>query len=186
MAFCLSGAPATFQGAMNRTLAPLLRSCVLVFFDDILVYSTTWEDHLHHLELVLNLLSQDRWQIKLSKCSFARQHISYLGHVISPQRVATNPTKIDVVTSWPIPTNCKELRGFLGLAGYYRKFVHHLGILDKPLTNLLKKHTLFVWTREHDHTFQSLKLALSTTAVLALPNFARPFALETDASGTGI
>jgi hypothetical protein len=171
---------------MNRTLAPLLRSCVLVFFDDILVYSTTWEDHLHHLELVLNLLSQDRWQIKLSKCSFARQQISYLGHVVSHQGVATHPAKIDVVTSWPTPTNCKELRGFLGLAGYYRKFVRHFGILAKPLTTLLKKHTLFVWTNEHDQAFQALKSALSFASVLALPNFTRPFALETDASGTGI
>jgi hypothetical protein len=135
---------------------------------------------------VLNLLSQDRWQIKLSKCSFARQQISYLGHVISHQGVATDPAKIDVVTSWPIPTNCKELRGFLGLAWYYRKFVRHLGILAKPLTTLLKKHILFIWTSEHNQAFQALKSALSSVPVLALPNFTIPFALETDASGTGI
>lgn len=97
MAFGLLGAPATFQGAMNRTLAPLLRHCALVFFDDILVYSRTWEDHLQHLQSVLHLLSTDRWQIKLTKCSFAKQQIAYLGHVISQQGVATDPTKVEAV-----------------------------------------------------------------------------------------
>jgi hypothetical protein len=95
----------------------------LVFFDDILVYSHTWSDHIQHLELVFSLLRADQWQIKLSKCSFAQQEIAYLGHVISARGVATDPSKVDAVTSWPVPANCRELRGFLGLAGYYRKFV---------------------------------------------------------------
>jgi hypothetical protein len=91
MSFGLTGAPATFQHAMNRTLASLLRKCALVFFDDILVYSPTWEAHLSHLELVLQLLSHDSWQVKLSKCKFGQQEIAYLGHVISSAGVATDP-----------------------------------------------------------------------------------------------
>jgi hypothetical protein len=186
MAFGLSGAPATFQGAMNRTLAPLLRRCALVFFDDILVYSASWEEHIHHLTLVFDLLRADKWQIKLSKCSFAQQKIAYLGHVISAQGVATDPNKVTEVSSWPTPTNCKELRGFLGLAGYYRKFVKHFAVIAKPLTNLLKKHTLFVWTVDHENSFQTLKKALASSPVLQLPNFSLPFAIETDASSSGI
>ena len=144
MAFGLSGAPASFQGAMNTTLAPILRKFALVFFDDILVYSRTWEDHLNHLSQVLQLLLQDQWHIKLSKCAFAQQQIAYLGHVISSKGVSTDPNKVEVVKSWPVPTNSKELRGFLGLAGYYRMFVRHFGMIAKPVTTLLKKGVLFV------------------------------------------
>jgi hypothetical protein len=153
MAFGLTGAPATFQGAMNSTLKPLLRKCALVFFDNILVYSDTWDNHLLHLDWVLQLLRQDHWQVKLSKYSFAKQKIAYLGHVISKDGVSTDPTNVEAVSSWPTPQNAKELRGFLGLAGYYRKFVKNFGIITKPLTNLLKKHTIFVWTEEHTAVF---------------------------------
>jgi hypothetical protein len=186
MSFGLTGAPATFQGAMNKTLASLLRTCVLVFFDDILVYSPTWESHLQHLEEVLHLLSRDRWQVKLSKCSFGRQQIAYLGHIISQAGVSTDPSKVATVVSWPVPTTCKELRGFLGLAGYYRKFVKNFGIVAKPLTDLLKKNSVFVWTSTHDTAFQTLKQALSSAPVLALPNFTKPLSIETDASDKGI
>jgi hypothetical protein len=128
----------------------------------------------------------DKWQIKLSKCSVAQQKIAYLGHVISAQGVATDPKKVTIVSSWPTPTNCKELRGFLGLAGYYCKFVKHFAIIAKPLTSLLKKHTLFVWTTNHENAFQTLKMALASSPVSQLPNFSFPFAIETDASSSGI
>jgi hypothetical protein len=185
MAFGLTGAPATFQGAMNKTLQPLYTS-VLVFFDDILVYSDTWDNHLIHLEWVLQLLKQDQWQIKLSKCSWAQQTIAYLGNVISKAGVATDPAKVAAVSSWPQPRNCKELRGFLGLAGYYQKFVRNFGVIAKPLTNLLKKNSVFVWTSEHTSAFTRLQQALSAAPMLALPNFDKPFALEIDASGFGV
>lgn len=155
-------------------------------FDDILVYNRTWTDHLLHLSQVLQLLQKDQWHIKLSKCAFAQQQISYLGHVISTQGVATDPAKVKAVQAWPVPTNCKELRGFLGLAGYYRKFVRNFGLIAKPLTNLLKKGELFVWTHIHEQAFSALKQSLTTAPVLALPNFDKPFAIEADASGTGI
>jgi hypothetical protein len=186
MPFGLSGAPATFQGAMNSTLAPLLRKCVLVFFDDILVYSKTWEEHLQHLTQVLQILHKEQWYIKLSKCAFAKQQIAYLGHVISVNGVATDPNKVEAVSSWPTPVNCKELRGFLGLAGYYRKFVKNFGVIARPLTDLLKKGVIFVWTQVHITAFETLKHSLVTAPVLSLPNFSRPFAIETDASSRGI
>jgi hypothetical protein len=153
MAFGLTGAPATFQSAMNNTLRPVLRKFALVFFDDILVYSSSLDDHAAHLDAVLGLLHQDQWKVKMSKCTFAARSISYLGHVISSEGVQTDPQKVTAVVTWPTPTNTKELRSFLGLAGYYRKFVKHFGIISKPLTNLLKKNITFCWTQEHDMAF---------------------------------
>jgi len=148
MSFGLTGAPGTFQGAMNTTLSPCLGKFVIVFFDDVLIYSKTLEQHLHHLRCVFELLAKDQWHLKISKCSFAQTSISYLGHVISAAGVGTDPSKLDAIAQWPTPVSVKELRSFLGLAGYYRRFVRHFSILSKPLTNLLKKHTLFIWTPE--------------------------------------
>lgn len=130
VAFGLSGAPSTFQGAMNTTLKPLLRRCAIVFFDDILVYNKTFEDHVEHLCQVLSLLAQDQWHIKLSKCRFALREISYLGHTVSSTGIATDRSKIEAVQSWPAPSNVKELRSFLGLAGFYRRFVKHYAIIS--------------------------------------------------------
>lgn len=186
MPFGLTGAPGTFQEAMNSTLAPFLRKFVLVFFDDILIYSKSYEEHLVHLQQVFQLLSNHQSKLKLSKCAFAQQSISYLGHVISGAGVATNPEKVTAVSNWPIPSSTRELRGFLGLAGYYRKFVRHFGIIAKPLTELLRKNTIFKWTTIHDQSFQALKHALCSAPVLALPNFSKPFSIETDASASGI
>lgn len=186
MAFGLCEAPATFQGAMNTTLAPLLRKCVIVFFDDILIYSAMFEDHLTHLQQVLSLLQKEYWFVKRSKCKFAQREISYLGHVISDKGVATDNTKVDDVLSWPTPMNIKEVRSFLGLAGYYRKFVKHFAMLAKPLYQLLKKDMLFIWTSGHEEAFHSLKQALSSALVLAIPNFSKTFCLETDACKNGV
>lgn len=186
MSFGLCGAPATFQGAMNSTLKPLLRKYVLVFFDDILIFSHTFEEHIIHLRAVFELLAADQWQVKLSKCSFAHRQIAYLGHIISVEGVSTDHSKIEAMVSWPAPTNVKELRSFLGLAGYYRKFVHHFAVIARPLTDLLKKHSLFVWTPDQQAAFDALKSALSSAPILAMPDFSKPFAIETDACSNGI
>jgi hypothetical protein len=186
MTFGLIGAPNTFQGAMNCTLQPLLRRCVIVFFDDILVYNRTLEEHLEHLRQVFTLLAKDKWLIKLSKCQFAQQRISYLGHVVSADGVATDPAKIQSIQSWPTPTDAKQLRSFLGLAGYYRKFVKHFAIISRPLNDLLKKGTVFLWTSIHEESFQTMKNALVSAPVLALPDFSKVFQLQTDASDLGV
>uniref|UniRef100_A0A0A9GB41 Reverse transcriptase domain-containing protein n=1 Tax=Arundo donax TaxID=35708 RepID=A0A0A9GB41_ARUDO len=143
MPYGLIEAPATFQRVMNVCLAPLLIKCVVVFIDDILIYSKTWEEHLEH-KLVFDLLRQHQFKIKLSKFSFAKQVLSYLGHIISANGVATDPNKIAIIQKWPSPTDVKAVRSFLGLAGYYRKFVRNFGVLSRPLTNLLKKGQIFV------------------------------------------
>lgn len=178
MPFGLTGAPGTFQEAMNSTLAPLLRKFVLVFFDDILIYSRSYEQHLDHLKQVFELLRAHEWKLKMSKCAFAQRQISYLGHIISGAGVATDPDKVTAVSSWPSPSNVRDLRGFLGLAGYYRKFVRNFGLIAKPLTELLRKNTIFHWTSVHEDSFQALKQTLVSAPVLALPNFSRPFCIE--------
>jgi len=123
MAFGLSGAPTMFLKAMNLTLGPLLRKCVLVFFDDILIFSRSYEEHVQHVRQVLDLLQRDQWQVKMSKCAFAQRQLKCLGHVISGNGVAIDPAKVQAVLEWPTPTSIKDLRSFLGLAGYYRHFV---------------------------------------------------------------
>ena len=186
MPYGVTGGPATFQHVMNCVLAPLLRKCVVVFIDDILIYSSSWEAHLQHIREVFLLLQQHQFKVKLSKCTFAQQQVHYLGHVISKDGVATDPKKVMDIQNWPTPQSVREVRGFLGLAGYYRKFVKNFGLISKPLTNLLKKGELFVWTSIHDEAFLLLKQAWSTTPVLALPDFSKTFVIETDASDKGV
>ena len=186
LSFGLTGGPNTFNFAMNDTLSPCVRKFVLLFFDDILVFSASYALHLQHLEEVLKLLLQHQWQVKLSKCACAQSQISYFGHVISGQGVATDPSKITTVQSWPVPVSAKEVRGFLGIAGYYRKFIAHYGVISKPLTNILKKGVPFHWTHNEHQAFVLLKQALTSTPVLALPDFSNKFIVETDACDVGI
>ncbi|KAK1681374.1 hypothetical protein QYE76_042222 [Lolium multiflorum] len=171
---------------MNAVLAPFLRKFALVFFDDILIYSRTYEEHLGHLHSVLTVLDKEKWQVKLSKCAFAQNSMAYLGHVISADGVATDNSKIVSIQTWPRPTTVKELRGFLGITRYYRKFIRQYAVIAQPLTQLLKKGSLFIWTDSTEMVFQTLKTALVTAPVLALPNFDLPFTVETDACDIGI
>jgi hypothetical protein len=132
MAYGLTGAPGTFQKAMSHTLAPLLRKCALVFFYDILVYSASLEEHIHHLQLVFELLAQDQWKVKLSKCSFAQQQVSYLGHVINAQGVATDPVKIQAIVEWPVPNCLKDLHSFWALPATTGSLLGILGSFASP------------------------------------------------------
>jgi uncharacterized protein YerC len=145
MPFGLTNAPATFQQLMNSVLAPVLRKFVLVFFDDILIYNKSLTKHISHLTQVFQLLKNNNLFAKISKCTFATEQVDYLGHLISSKGVATDPKKIESIINWPPPENVTQLRGFLGLTRYYRRFIKHYGIICRPLFNALKKEQ-FVWT----------------------------------------
>lgn len=186
MPFGLTNAPATFQSIMNQIFAPMLRKSVLVFVDDILIYSQTMEHHVDQLHQVFQLLDKNQFLIKRSKCSFALRELEYLGHIIGPNGVSTDQSKVTAVCDWPTPSNLKSLRGFLGLTGYYRKFIRNYGIIAQPLTQLLKKGVLFIWGPLQQTSFATLKHAMSTPPVLALSDFNLPFVLETDASHNGV
>lgn len=116
--------------------------------------------------------------VKLKKCQFAQQEIHYLGHILNAQGVRTDPEKIAAILNWPSPTNVRELRGFLGLARFYCKFVRHFAVMARQLTQLLKKHQLFVWTTDHQSAFDALKQALCSAPVLGIPNFHKAFAID--------
>ena len=143
------------------------------------------EEHCALLTKVFDIIWHNRFFVKLSKCSFAQHEIEYLGHCISAAGVATEPSKIQAVQQWPIPKNLKELRGFLGLTGYYRKFIRNYGMISRPLTELLKKGVPYLWSPTTQEAFLLLKQALVQAPVLAIPDFNKEFILETDASDTG-
>ena len=183
MPFGLTNAPATFQALMNEVLGPFLRRFVLVFFDDILIYSTSWTDHLKHVKAVFQLLRQHHLCVKRSKCSFGASSVGYLGHIISENGVAMDPTKVAAMEAWPQPRTIRALRGFLGLTRYYQKFIASYGAVASPLTALLKKEA-FSWSKDAERAFLDLKRALMPAPLLQLLDFSQKFVVDCDASGS--
>lgn len=150
------------------------------------MYSRDWESHLQHLKITFDLFRQHTLFAKASKCSFAQNQIDYLGHVISAKGVAVDPSKVKVVSNWPLPSNVKAVRGFLGLTGYYRKFIKDYGTIARHLTALLKKDCKFILNSEADSAFTLLKQLICSTPMLALPDFQERFVIEIDASNSGV
>lgn len=185
MPFGLTNASATFQSLMNEVFRTYLRKFVLVFFDDILIYIQSYKQHQAHLQAVYKLLRSHQLVAKESKCVFCDDRVEYLGHVISKDGVATDPEKLQAIKNWPLPQNIKQLRGFLGLTGYYRKFVRGYDTICRRLTRLLKKDAV---GRDQEATvaFEALKKEMMNPPVLALPDLSKIFIVETDASGASI
>jgi hypothetical protein len=183
MPFSLSNTQSTFQALMNSVLKPFLRRCVLLFFDDILIYSSSWTEHLQHLCAVLNVLHAHRLHLKRSKCSFATA-VHYLGHIITSEGVAMDTVKVVAVRSWARPRAAHSLRGFLGLAGYYRRFIKDYGVIVAPLKQLLYKD-IFEWSEAAEAAFSALKATLTSAPVLHLPEFTAMFVVNCDASESG-
>ncbi|VVA41587.1 PREDICTED: retrotransposon, partial [Prunus dulcis] len=184
--FGLTNAPAAFMDLMNRVFRPYLDHFVIVFIDDILVYSQTLEGHKKHLRLVLRTLRRKQLYAKFSKCQFWLDRVIFLGHVISAEGIYVDPQKVEAIVNWVQPTSVTEIRSFLGLAGYYRRFVEGFASIAAPLTRFTRKDVAFEWTEECEQSFQELKKRLTTAPVLALPDNAGNFVIYSDASLQGL
>ncbi|GBG72447.1 hypothetical protein CBR_g12022 [Chara braunii] len=183
MPFGLTNAPATFQRAMNDIFRDILEQYVLVYLDDILIYSRTLEEHLRHLRDVLDHLRRHGFYAKLSKCRFAQHKVNFLRHYVSDQGLHMDDAKITAIADWPVPTSAKHLRSFLGLTSYYSNFIQRYARYSYVLTStLLRKNPPWAWTPLHEDAFRALKKAVTCAPVLHLPDFDCPFILTTDAS----
>ena len=186
MPFGLTNAPAAFMDLMNRVFQPYLDRFVIIFIDDILVYSGSSEEHSEHLRIVLQTLRERQLYAKLSKCQFWLDRVAFLGHVISAEGVSVDPQKIEAVVNWKPPKNVSEVRSFLGLAGYYRKFVEGFSKIAAPLTKLTRKDVKYDWVDACQQSFEELKSRLTSAPVLVLPNGRDGFVVYSDASRQGL
>jgi hypothetical protein len=186
MPFGLTNAPTYFMYLMNKVFMEYLDKFVVVFIDDILVYSKTEENHEEHLRLVLEKLRANQLYAKFSKCEFWLTQVAFLGHVISTGGVSVDLGKVGDVFNCKPPTNVSEIRSFLGLAGYYHRFIQDFSKIAKPMTQLLEKGKVFKWTQDCQASFEELKKRLTMTPVLVLPNLSKKFNIYCDSSRQGL
>ena len=181
MSFGLTNAPA-FMYLINSVFMPKLDKFVMVFIDDILIYSKNDEEHAQHLRIVLARLRKHKLYAKFSKCKFWLDRVQFLGHVLTPEGISVDPSKVQDVLDWKSPKAVHQIRQFLGLAGYYRCFIPDFSKIAQPMTKLLQKEAKFDWSLACEEAFQSLKTFLTTAPVLAQPDIDRPFDVYCDAS----
>jgi hypothetical protein len=182
--FGLTNAPATFQSLMNHILHPYLDKFVIVYLDDILIFSSSEQEHAHHLDLVLQLLEDNQLHAGLAKCAFGLDTVEFLGHVVSKDGIRPDPAKVAAVQDWPVPSNVHQMRQFLGLTSYYRKFIRHYSHMALPLTELTKERSPWQWRLAvEQRAFDALKEAISSAPTLVMPDPSRQYQVYTDASG---
>ncbi|KAK1616639.1 hypothetical protein QYE76_022156 [Lolium multiflorum] len=186
MPFGLTNAPNTFMRLMNHVLREFIGKFVVVYFDDILIYSRNESDHTIHIRHVLQVLRDNQLYGNLEKCTFCKDKVIFLGYVVSKHGVEVDVSKIEAIQNWPTPMNVSQVRSFHGLAGFYRRFVPNFSTIAAPLNDLTKKGVFFEWGAAQDHAFDELKRLLTSAPLLALPDFNKQFEIECDASGIGI
>jgi hypothetical protein len=186
MSFGLTNAPAYFMYMMNKVFMEYLDKFIVVFIDDILVYSRNEEEHEGHLRLILQKLQNHKLYAKLSNCEFWLKQVAFLGHIISKGGISVDPSKVQDVLSWKTPTSVSDIRSFFGLAGYCQRFIEGFSRISMPMTELLEKDKEFKWTSACESSFQELKKRLTTAPVLVTPDMEKPFSIYCDASGQGL
>jgi hypothetical protein len=179
MPFGLCNAPTTFMRLMNDILCPFIDSFVIVYLDDILVYNATWEEHISHLMQVLETLKKHQLLENLKKCEFAQQYLVYLGYVIGGGELKIDPAKMEAIMKWLVPTNVSEVRSFIGVTQYLRKFIASFSVVATPLHAITTSGKSFQWGKGQQRAFEELKKKISQAPVLALPNLQQPFEVET-------
>ncbi|KAF5824178.1 putative nucleotidyltransferase, Ribonuclease H [Helianthus annuus] len=186
MPFGMTNAPAVFMDLMNRVCKPYLDKFVIVFIDDILIYSKSQEEHERHLRLILELLRKEQLYAKFSKCDFWLREVHFLGHVVNKDGIHVDPAKIESIKNWPTPKTPTEVRQFLGLAGYYRRFIQGFSKIAQPLTILTQKGIVYKWNEAQESAFQRLKDNLCSAPILSLPEGTDDFVVYCDASIHGL
>ncbi|WMV20230.1 hypothetical protein MTR67_013615 [Solanum verrucosum] len=186
MSFGLTNAPAAFMDLMNRVFKQYLDLFVIVFIDDILIYSRNEEEHASHLRVVLQTLKDRQLFAKFSKCEFWLQSVAFLGHIVSSEGIRVDSQKIEAVKQWPRPTSATDIRSFLGLAGYYRRFVEGFSSIASSLTKLTQKKVKFQWSDDCEKSFAELKTRLTTAPVLTLPEGSDGYVIYCDVSRVGL
>lgn len=186
MPFGLTNAPATFQRLMDRVLGELKNVCVLVYLDDIIVFSRDFDDHIAHLKRTFEKLEAANLTINLKKCQFGREYLEFLGHVVAPDGIRTSPRNTEKIAKFSTPQNKKDVATFLGLAGYYRQFISDFSRIAAPLEELKRPTTLWSWSPTHDEAFRRLRDELTRGPVLRFPDLNAPFFVQTDASQVGL
>jgi len=185
MPFGLSNAPSTFMRVMNQALRPFIGKSVVVYFDDILIYSATPDLHMQHLREVLEVLRREKLFGGLKKCAFMTDSVLFLGYIVSKDGLAVDESKVEAIKQWPGPRTLFDIRSFHGLASFYRRFIPHFSTIMAPITECMKGGS-FTWTAEATEAFREIKLKLTSAPVLILPDFSQPFELHCDASKVGI
>ncbi|GJW99581.1 putative reverse transcriptase domain-containing protein [Tanacetum coccineum] len=186
MPFGLTNAPAVFMDLMNRVCKPYLDRFVIVFIDDILIYSKSKKEHEGHLKLILKLLKEEELYAKFSKCEFWLSKVQFLGHVIDSEGIRVDPAKIESIKDWASPNTPTEIHQFLGLAGYYRRFIEGFSKIARPMTKLTQKNVKFDWGEKAEAAFQLLKQKLCSAPILALSEGSENFVVYCDASHKGL
>jgi hypothetical protein len=186
MSFGLTNAPATFSWLMNSIFMEYLDKVIVVYLDDILIYSKSEKEYAEHLKLALEKLWEHQLYAKISKCEFWLSEVTYLGYVISAAGIAVNPEWVQAILYWTPPQTVKQIRSFLGLASYCRRFVYNFSKIAKPLTDLLHKDNKFEWTPQCQKSFQTLKDKLTTVLVFVPPDVNKDFVIYCDTSRQGL
>ena len=186
MSFGLTNAPATFQRYMDTTLAGLKWNILLIYIDDFLIFSKTFEDHLRDVETVLDRLLDANMTLKPSKCHLFQRELLYLGHIVSAEGIKPDPKKIQAILEMPVPVDVTGVRSFLGMIGFYRTYIENFSRIAVPLYNLTKNFVKFDMREDEVNSFNELKQAMATAPILCHPDFDRPFVIETDASDLGL
>ena len=186
MPFGMVNAPAYFSELMNEVLRGIQYKFTIAYLDDILIYSKTFEEHLEHIEAVFTRLRDAGLKLKMSKCEFLKNEVKYLGHLVSPSGIKPDPSKVEAIQELEPPTDVRGIRSFIGLTGYYRRFISNYAKIAKPLTELTKKNRRFIWTADCQQSFETLRRALTESPILAFPDVNKPYKLYTDASSYAI
>jgi hypothetical protein len=186
MSFSLTNAPAYFMNLMNKVFMEYLDRIIVVFIDDILIYSKNDSDHEEHLRMVLQKLRDNRLYAKFTKCEFWLDEVPFLGHMISKGGISVDPAKVKEIVGWKIPSLVTEVRSLLGLAGYYRRFIEGFSKIAKPMTSLLDKGKEFKWTHECQESFNQLRFKLMSPPILIMPDLQKGFDIYCDACRQGL